>query len=193
MKKFYFGMLMLLLTTVICFAAKPVRSYKDCQKLAAKYNMTVVRETEQMFYAEYKDPALEQKSYIICYTDKPYTDLDAKILCYYINGEFYSNIICYSYSKGLSSLGTSKTTIALVNEQATLKNTQGNSFVLTGHGIEFYTTLLKYHRADLLIRFDKELGIFIPDDKRKEYQLDNIDKLKRKLDILAGRIDPNDA
>lgn len=190
MKKLYFGMLILLFMIATCFAAKPVRSYKACQKLAAKYSMTIITETEQMLYAECQDPLLYPTFYVLCCTDKPYTDLDVKILCYYVDDEFYSNITCYSYSDA-KSFGANKTTISLVNEQATLKDAQGNDIYLTGYGIELYTTLLKYHRADLLIRLNKEFGIFIPDDKRKEYQLDDIDKLKRKLDILTGRIDPN--
>lgn len=36
MKKFIFGTLMLIFITFACFAAKPVVSYKGCQKLAKK-------------------------------------------------------------------------------------------------------------------------------------------------------------
>ncbi len=178
-------MLVLLFATTICFAAKPIKTYKDCQKLAAKHNMTVVTETKQCFYAECNDQ--NPKSYVVYFYDKPYTDGDVRILCYYIDGEFYSNILFFPhYSDG------GKCTVGLLNEQVILKDSGGKSIYINSYGQKLYPALLKYHRADLLNKFNKDLEIFIPDDKKKEYQLDDIDKLKHRLDILVGRIKPDD-
>ena len=177
MKKFIFGILILLFTTT-CFAAKFASSYKGCRKLATKHNMTVVIDNEQMFYAECKNPSFEQKSYVLYYIYKPYTDLNVNIICCYINGEFCSKI--KSYNDGQLYNNYYSADVSLSNERAVLSNSTGEVY-LTDYGIKHYTALLKYYRADLLIKFNKELGIFIPDDKRKEYQLDNIDKLKKEL------------
>ena len=183
MKKLIFGTLLLIFTTVACFAAKPVMSYKQCQKLAAKHNMTVLTETDECFYAECESLLPEQKFYVLYYTCKPYTDGDVKLYCYYIDDEFYCNISFYHQERGLK-----KYKIGLENEQAVLKDSAGDSIYITTQGQKFYKALLKYHRADLLINLNKDLGIFIPGDKKKEYQLDEVDKLKYKLDVLAGRI-----
>ena len=177
MKKIIFGILVLLFTTT-CFAAKFASSYKGCRKLATKHNMTVVIDNEQMFYAECKNPSFEQKSYVLYYIYKPYTDLNVNIICCYINGEFCSKI--KSYNDGQLYNNYYSADVSLSNERAVLSNSTGEVY-LTDYGIKHYTALLKYYRADLLIKFNKELGIFIPDDKRKEYQLDNIDKLKKEL------------
>lgn len=56
------------------------------------------------------------------------------------------------------------------------------------YGQKLYKALLYYHRADLLINLNKDLGIFIPDDKMKKYKLNDVDKLKYELDVIAGRI-----
>ena len=177
MKKIIFGILILLFTTT-CFAAKFASSYKGCRKLATKHNMTVVIDNEQMFYAECKNPSFEQKSYVLYYIYKPYTDLNVNIICCYINGEFCSKI--KSYNDGQLYNNYYSADVSLSNERAVLSNSTGDIY-LTDYGVKHYTSLLKYYRADLLIKFNKELGIFIPDDKRKEYQLDNIDKLKKEL------------
>ena len=177
MKKIIFGILILLFTTT-CFAAKFASSYKGCRKLATKHNMTVVIDNEQMFYAECKNPSFEQKSYVLYYIYKPYTDLNVNIICCYINGEFCSKI--KSYNDGQLYNNYYSADVSLSNERAVLSNSTGDIY-LTDYGVKHYTALLKYYRADLLIKFNKELGIFIPDDKRKEYQLDNIDKLKKEL------------
>ena len=129
MKKFIFGTLMLIFITFACFAAKPVVSYKGCQKLAKKHNMTVITETDKCFYAECESSLTEQKFYVLYYNCEPYTDGDIK---------------------------------------------------------------LKYHRADLLIKLNKDRGIFIPKDKREKYKLDDVDKLKYKLDVIAGRIESDE-
>lgn len=177
MKKIIFGILILLFTTT-CFAAKFASSYKGCRKLATKHNMTVVIDNEQMFYAECKNPSFEQKSYVLYYIYKPYADLNVNIICCYINGEFCSKI--KSYNDGQLYNNYYSADVSLSNERAVLSNSTGDIY-LTDYGVKHYTALLKYYRADLLIKFNKELGIFIPDDKRKEYQLDNIDKLKKEL------------
>ena len=112
------------------------------------------------------------------YIYKPYTDLNVNIICCYINGEFCSKI--KSYNDGQLYNNYYSADVSLSNERAVLSNSTGDIY-LTDYGVKHYTALLKYYRADLLIKFNKELGIFIPDDKRKEYQLDNIDKLKKEL------------
>lgn len=183
MKKFIFGTLMLVFITFACFAAKPVVSYKGCQKLAKKHNMTVITETDNCFYAECESLSSEQKFYVLYYICKPYTDGDIKMYCYYIDGEFYCNIFFYPQVRG-----TKKYKIGLEYEQPVLKDSAGDSVYLNTYGQKLYKALLYYHRADLLINLNKDLGIFIPDDKMKKYKLNDVDKLKYELDVIAGRI-----
>lgn len=183
MKKFIFGTLMLIFITFACFAAKPMVSYKGCQKLAKKHNMTVITETDKCFYAECESLSSEQKFYVLYYMCKPYTDGDIKMYCYYIDGEFYCNIFFYHQERGVK-----KYKIGLENEQPVLKDSAGDSVYMNTYGQKFYKALLYYHRADLLINLNKDLGIFIPDDKMKKYKLNDVDKLKYELDVIAGRI-----
>lgn len=186
MKKFIFGTLMLIFITFACFAAKPVVSYKGCQKLAKKHNMTVITETDKCFYAECESLSSEQKFYVLSYICKPYTDGDIKMYCYYIDGEFYCNIFFYLQERG------KKYKFGLENEQPVLKDSAGDSVYMTTYGQKLYKALLYYHRADLLINLNKDLGIFIPDDKMKKYKLNDVDKLKYELDVIAGRIKSNE-
>ena len=187
MKKFIFGTLMLIFITFACFAAKPVVSYKGCQKLAKKHNMTVITETDKCFYAECESLSSEQKFYVLYYMCKPYTDGDIKMYCYYIDGEFYCNIFFYHQERGVK-----KYKISLENEQPVLKDSAGDSVYMNTYGRKFYKALLLYHRADLLINLNKDLGIFIPDDKMKKYKLNDVDKLKYELDVIAGRIESDE-
>lgn len=182
MKKFIFGTLMLIFITFACFAAKPVMSYKQCQKLATKHNMIVLTETDKCFYAECESSSPEQKFYVLYYKYKPYTDGDVIMYLYYVDDEFYCKVFFYHNTNG------KKYQICLENEQPVLKYSSGDSVYITTWGRKFYTALLKYHRADLLIKLNNNLGIFIPNDKKKEYQLDKVDELKYKLDVIAGRI-----
>lgn len=149
--------------------------------------MTVITETDKCFYAECESLSSEQKFYVLYYTYKPYTDGDVKLYCYYIDDEFYCNIYFYQYNTN-----GKKYRICLENEQPVLKDSSGDSVYINTWGQKFYKALLYYHRADLLINLNKDLGIFIPDDKKKQYKLDKIDELKYKLDVIAGRIESDE-
>ena len=141
MKKIISGILMLLFTTT-CSAAKFASSYKGCRKLATKHNMTVVIDNEQMFYAECKNSSLEQKSYVLYYDCKPYTDVKINIICCYINGEFCSKI--KSYNDGQLYNNSYSAYVSLSNERAVLSDSTGEIY-LTDYGIKHYTALLKYY------------------------------------------------
>lgn len=167
----------LMIFTVFLFSScATLSSVKGRESFAEEHNMTVIMNTEQTFYAEREDNFYEQKPYIVYYDYKPYTDADVVLLCYYVDNEFYSEIKT-KIKKGAGDFMN----VTLRNETAYLSKSSGN-YYLTMHGYRFYTAMLKYYRAMLLVDFNKEFGIFIPDDKKKEYQLNNIDKLKQEFD-----------
>lgn len=167
--------ILMILSLFLFVSCATLSSVGGWREFATKHNMTVVMDTKKVFYAEYKDPSLEQKSYILYYNYKPYTNRDMRLMCYYVDGEFYCDIDSFGYIDGYNM------TLTLLNEQVRLVNST-DSIYLTQHGIKYFTTMLKYYRANLPVAFDKDLGIFIPYNKRKEYLLDDIDKLKQEFE-----------
>ena len=67
-------------------------------------------------------------------------------------------------------------------KQAYLLSSTGGNHYITPLGYKYYTAMLKYYRAMLLVDFNENFGIFIPEDKKKEYQLEDVDKLKQEFE-----------
>lgn len=176
--------ILMILTLFLFVGCATLSSVKGRENFAEEHNMTVVMNTEQIFYAVREDQLFEQKPYIIYYKYKPYTDVDVALWCYYVDGEFYSEIkskITNLLTADGNSGGGDFINITLRNETAYLLNSSDGSYHITAHGYRSYTAMLKYYRAILLVDFSRDFGIFIPDDKKKEYQLDDIDKLEQEF------------
>lgn len=157
----------LMIFTLFLFAGcATLSSVKGRENFAEEHNMTVIMNTEQIFYAVCEDQTFEQKPYIVYYTYKPDFDPDVELWCYYVDGEFYSEIKTKHPS---SHVGGEFLIITLRNEKAYLLNASDCDHTLTPYGYRLFTAMLKYYRAMLLVDFSKEFGIFIPDDKKKEY------------------------
>ena len=97
--------------------------------------------------------------------------------CYYVDGEFNSEI-----KSRITKENNDFLDITLRNETAYLLSSTGGNYYITTYGYKKYTAMLKYYRAKLLIDFNKNFGIFIPEDKKKEYQLEDVDKLKQEFE-----------
>ena len=174
--------ILVVLTTFLFVSCATLSSVKGREKFAEEHNMTVLFNNEQIFYAV-EQSSSEQKSYIV-YCTSQYEDCDCNhyynhdisLSCYYVDGEFNSEIKSRTTTENNDFLD-----ITLRNETAYLLSSTGGNLYLTTYGYKTYTAMLKYYRAMLLIDFNKNFGIFIPEDKKKEYQLEDVDKLKQEF------------
>ena len=177
MKKFL--TILTIFTTFLFVSCATLSSVKGREKFAEEHNMTVLLNNEQIFYAV-EQSSTEQKSYIVYYT-LPCKDRDdnhdISLSCYYVDGEFNSEIKSHITDENNDFLD-----ITLRNETAYLLSSTGGNWYLTMYGYKHYTAMLKYYRAMLLVDFNRNFGIFIPEDKKKEYQLEDVDKLKQEFE-----------
>ena len=170
--------ILMIFTTFLFVSCATLSSVKGREKFAEEHNMTVLLNTEQIFYAV-EQSSSEQKSYIVYYTlpCKVRDDNhDISLSCYYADGEFNAEIKSHITVENNDFLD-----ITLRNETAYLLSSTGGNWYLTPNGYKYYTAMLKYYRAKLLVDFNREFGIFIPEDKKKEYQLEDVDKLKQEF------------
>ena len=189
MKKFL--TILTIFTTFLFISCATLSSVKGREKFAEEHNMTVILDTEQMFYAV-EESSFEQKSYIvygtISYEKEYYTisdgeyhhdNYDISLWCYYVDGEFNSEVRIRNTNEKNDFLD-----ITLRNETAYLLSSTGGNYYITPFGYKKYTAMLKYYRAMLLVDFNRNFGIFIPEDKKKEYQLEDVDKLRQEFESL---------
>ena len=187
MKKFL--TILTIFATFLFVSCATLSSVKGRNKFAEEHNMTVILDNEQMFYAV-EESSFEQKSYIVYgtipYEREYYTisdgeyhheNYDISLRCYYVDGEFNSEI-----KSRITNEKNDFLDITLRNETAYLLSSTGGNYYITPFGYKKYTAMLKYYRAKLLVDFNREFGIFIPEDKKKEYQLEDVDKLKQEFE-----------
>lgn len=172
--------ILMILTTFLFVSCATLSSVKGREKFAEEHNMTVILDNEQTFYAV-EESSSEQKSYM-AWSTIPYKDGDnhkISLLCYYVDGEFNCEIKSHLTTESNDYLD-----ITLRNETAYLLSSTGGNWYLTQWGYRKYTAMMKYYRAMLLVDFSENFGIFIPEDKKKEYQLEDVDKLKQEFEYF---------
>lgn len=173
--------ILMIFTLFLFTGCATLSSVKGRENFAEEHNMTIVMNTEQIFYAVHEDQSFEQKPYILYYKYKPDIDPDVVLLCYYVDGEFYSEI----KTKDTSDIsGGDIIYVTLPDKKNYVLGSSSSNIKLSPYGYRYYTAMLKYYRAMILVDFSRDFGIFIPDDKKKEYRLDDIDGLYKEFVFL---------